>query len=742
MISFFRNLSIKHKLSLIVMGLVFLVISIGSSFAIIYFVNTIKDNMVKNSLCTIQTMSQDFVEIIAIGHAETSVEVAKKLKSLPEVRNVYIYNLNDEHVFGYKKSRENFILPPPVQERSYEFRTQFLELFQPIIYNNKRCGTVYLRLSTAWVQGKIASFIKIVVIFLAGLIGLYFLISTYLLSLISRPILNLSSVIKNVSQKKDYSLRIKINKGDEIGLLSENFNMMMKTIHTQNEELYASKEMLQVVLNNIPQFIFWKDRNSVYLGCNNNFVRMAGCQTAADIIGKTDYDLAWKKEEADFFRTSDDRVMSTGQAEYHIVEKQLQTDGKETWLDTNKIPLLSRTGNIVGILGTYEDITDRKRLESELLKSQKIESLGVIAGGIAHDFNNILTAVIGNIDLAKMGLKREDKMHGYLTRAENASEKARVLTKQLLTFAKGGEPVKETVSIAGVIEESVGFSLRGSKVICDFSIAKDLYPVDIDKGQISQVINNLIINADQAMPEGGVINVKARNITEEQSRAIIFLKKGRYVHIGFKDNGCGIPDEYIAKIFDPYFTTKTEGSGLGLASSYSIIKRHKGLLSVESTEGTGTTFHIYLNASLNKLNKEVETKGVIVSGKGKILLMDDDKAVLEVTGEMLRTIGYEVEFAKDGHEAIALYRENKEKSKPFDIVVMDLTIPGRSIGGEETIKNLLEIDSNVNAIVCSGYSDDKVLANFKEYGFKGVLHKPFKINEITDIFQKLILDKS
>ncbi|RPH50340.1 MAG: PAS domain S-box protein, partial [Desulfobacteraceae bacterium] len=381
------------------------------------------------------------------------------------------------------------------------------------------------------------------------------------------------------------------------------------------------------------------------------------------------------------------------------------------------------------------DITDRRRLEEELLKIDKLESVGILAGGIAHDFNNLLTSIIGNISIARMRVKSEHKVLELLNAAETASMRARRLTGQLLTFAKGGKPVKETVSIQKLIKESSLFILRNSKSRCEFLVAEDLWPVDADAGQLSQVFSNILINADQSMPEGGIILITAENLMPEKINDIP-VDPGRYIRISIKDQGAGIAGKNLSKIFDPYFTTKTEGSGLGLATAYSIIKKHDGHISVDSEPGAGATFHIYLPASGKEIPEKEESADPL-KGTGKILVMDDDTLLKEMIGQMLELLGYQAEFAKDGAEAILLFRKARESGKPYDTAILDLTIPG-GMGGKEAIKKLLEIDPELKAVVFSGYSDDPVMSNYREYGFRGMMSKPFDMQKLSKVLHDVI----
>ncbi|MFC1841419.1 ATP-binding protein, partial [Thermodesulfobacteriota bacterium] len=369
-----------------------------------------------------------------------------------------------------------------------------------------------------------------------------------------------------------------------------------------------------------------------------------------------------------------------------------------------------------------------------LLRTQKLESVGVLAGGIAHDFNNILTTILGNISLARMKVTPDNELFDLLGEAETASAKAQMLTKQLLTFAKGGVPVKEIALIKDIIKESATFVLRGSKSICEFLIAEDLWPMEIDVGQINQVINNIVINANQAMPNGGTIQVAAENLIIEH-RHDLPIKPGRYIKISITDQGAGIPEKHLLNIFDPYFTTKQKGSGLGLASSYSIIKKHDGHITVESRLGIGTTFQIYLPAS-DKAVPEKDQIGLI-KGQGRILMMDDEAPLKKMIGRMLKNLGYESEFAQDGAEVIRMFKEAKKAGKPYDAVILDLTIPG-GMGGKESIDELLKIDPEIKAIVSSGYSDDPVLSNFQDYGFKGMMPKPFESHLLSKVLHEVL----
>jgi len=412
-------------------------------------------------------------------------------------------------------------------------------------------------------------------------------------------------------------------------------------------------------------------------------------------------------------------------------------DGQKISIEGNAICKFT-DGKPVRTQCIFRNVTQKKRMEEELHKAQKIESLGVLAGGIAHDFNNLLAAVLGNVSLAKIHLNSPGKILSYLENTEKASLRAKGLTQQLLTFSKGGAPIKRTTTISDLIADSTAFILRGSNVSCEYDFGEDLWAVEADEGQLSQVTQNLVINASQAMQSGGTITIRGRN-TVIKPETDLPLLPGQYVKLQFEDQGCGIEKEHLAKIFDPYFTSKQSGSGLGLAISYSIIKNHDGLIQVHSETDTGTTFTIYLPA----ISQELDAQATVIENnaaaifRGRVLIMDDEELVREMSTEILDYLGCESVTAKDGHETIEVYLQAKENNTPFDLLIMDLTIPG-SMGGVETFEKLRALDPEVKALVSSGYANDPAMANYKEYGFCGVVPKPFSVEDLNEALSGIL----
>ena len=411
------------------------------------------------------------------------------------------------------------------------------------------------------------------------------------------------------------------------------------------------------------------------------------------------------------------------------------------WVDVEvSSSAIIEDGKIIGSRDILRDITDRKKMEAELLRTQKLESIGTLAGGIAHDFNNLLQGVFGYISLAKMTITDRGKSIASLERAEKALQQTVNLTNQLLTFSKGGKPDKKLIDLQPVIENSANFMLSGSRSNLHLHIPKELWPVEADEGQIGQVIQNIVLNADQSMPVGGTVRITAANMAKGDASLPAELAKDDHVVITIQDTGIGIPEQYLIKIFDPYFTTKEKGSGLGLATSYSIIKNHGGMIDVRTKSGAGSTFMVYLPAMAGQIRTDPSEKQQVVSlsKRAKILVMDDEKVIRNLSRDLLNLLGHEVEVAQHGREALEKYQNAMSEGKPFDLVILDLTIKG-GMGGMETLHQLLTIDPQVKAIVSSGYSDDSATANYLAQGFRASLQKPYGVEALREVLNRMLI---
>ncbi len=523
-----------------------------------------------------------------------------------------------------------------------------------------------------------------------------------------------------------------------VAIASANARLYQQTVNElierrrMEEALFASETQLRAIIESAKDSIFVKDATLTY-----RLVNPAMCELfqrpAEEILGQTDVVL-FGAEASQHIQEMDRRVLAGESVTEEIPRSVL---GELHIFSTVKAPLRDSHGKIVGICGIARDITERKRMEEELTKAQKLESVGVLAGGIAHDFNNLLMAILGNLSLARLTVAEKSETYDLLKQAEAGCLRARDLTQQLLTFSKGGAPIKKTSSVAELLRESAAFATRGSKVRCQYDIPDDLWPAEIDAGQINQVIHNLVLNAVQAMPNGGEIQIVARNAAPD-SIANLPLTPGPYLDIAIRDQGVGIPPDHLSKIFDPYFTTKQQGSGLGLATVFSIVKRHAGHISVASTLGQGTVFHLYLPANPQASKRVVApAPAAATRGRGRVLLMEDEQIVQETAERMLRRLGYEVVLVTDGVAALQVYRRDMEAGRRFDAVIMDLTIPG-GMGGAEAIGKLLALDPQATALVSSGYFNDPVMADFAAYGFRAVIPKPYEMDVLGQAIQKAL----
>ena len=544
-----------------------------------------------------------------------------------------------------------------------------------------------------------------------------------------------------------YSFPLKdLSTGEFIGVIE--YVRDVTAYKITDEALRESEQKLRRIIEQAPDGIALTDEQGAIIEWNPGMEKIVGLQRE-DAIGRKLWDVQYQSateeqkqairfEQVESMMTE---LLRTGQSPWlnRLSEREFQRpDGARR--NSQVLTFLIKTNQGYMMASITRDITSRKRMENELQKMEKLESLGILAGGIAHDFNNILSAILGNVSLAKLRLQPEEKLYAYLNNAETACARARDLTQQLLTFAKGGAPIKKTSSIVQLLNETAGFALRGSNVRCEFQIAEDLWTAEVDEGQISQVIHNLVINADQAMPQGGMIEVRAENISVN-GQGSMPLPEGNYIAVAVRDQGIGISQEYITKIFDPFFTTKQKGSGLGLASCYSIIVNHGGYITAASEPGAGATFTFYLPACEKKIEHRESFGEAHSDGKGKILVMDDEDIIRDMAQELLSGMGYEVELASDGVEALNRYQEARVSGTPVDAVIMDLTIPG-GMGGEEAIQKLLSIDPEARAIVSSGYSNNPIMADYKKYGFSGVLAKPYRVAELCAVLQSVMNGKS
>lgn len=573
------------------------------------------------------------------------------------------------------------------------------------------------------------------------------------------PLLHLKSSAEKVGTG-DYDQVLEIKGDDEVGMLTESFNNMVRELKTSRARL-VEKQFVDSIISNMREALFVLAPDGSIQTINKTTLELTGYDESelinrpfGTIFGKSgdggailselkDVGLITHIEKVIHSKSGETipvlvsgSVMAQGAdilgmvfvatdiTEQQKARKELQNHREhlQQLVDERTIDLMLANQKL------KEQISERERMEEELVKAQKLEAVGILAGGIAHDFNNLLTTILANISMSMLEVDKGHAANENLRRAEQASLRAVGLTQQLLTFSRGGAPVKRITSLGDIIRESAEFALQGSQVRCDLSIPKDLWFTEVDAGQISQVMHNLVINADQAMPEGGTIAVCCENAVIAAGTKVP-VSAGKYVKVTVRDNGVGIANEHLLKIFDPYYTTKQRGSGLGLATTYSIIRKHSGSITVDSQLGVGTAFTIYLPATDATGALKQAENSALQMGQGKILVMDDEEDLLQTCIEALARLGYTTVSAKDGAQAVELYQAAMRSGAPFDAVIMDITIRG-GMGGQEAVRRLHEIYPGVKAVVSSGYSNDPIMSDLRNHGFVAALAKPYRIKDL------------
>ncbi|TAN40315.1 MAG: response regulator [Nitrospirae bacterium] len=509
------------------------------------------------------------------------------------------------------------------------------------------------------------------------------------------------------------------------------------------EALRSSERFVRSILDTVDEGFIVIDPDYRILTANRAYCSQVHA-SAGDVIGKHCFEISHRIDRPCYEAGEEcavRHVFETGEPRA-VVHRHPDGFGSILYVETKAFPIKDDSGAVESVIEIVNNITEKHLLQEEQLKTQKLEAIGTLAGGIAHDFNNLLQGIFGYISMTRMSIDQKEKALAMLGQSEEALQLAVNLTSQLLTFSKGGKPVKKKIQLRLIIENSVRFALSGSRADYRIDIDDQLWSVEADEGQLSQVIQNIVLNADQAMPAGGSITITARNLHARGRKGLFTgIPEGDCVEICIQDRGPGIPAQHLPRIFDPYFTTKEKGSGLGLATSYSIIRNHGGMLDVTSDPGKGSTFSICLPAVKTAAAEAPAASEAArqKTKKGKILVMDDEELIREITRELIKALGHEVAVAAEGEDALEKYRSALGSDSPFDIVILDLTIRG-GLGGAETIGRLLETDPGVKAIVSSGYTDAAILSDFRAHGFRARLEKPYKLEELRNTLNALLSD--
>ncbi len=500
------------------------------------------------------------------------------------------------------------------------------------------------------------------------------------------------------------------------------------------EALRISEEEKALILNSTLDLVIYHDTDLKVLWANQTAASSVG-ETTEGIKGRYCYEMWYGRSEA----CEGCPVVLARETGMPQKAEIASPDGGQWYI--RGYPVKNAEGLIIGLAEFCLDITERKKAQEELLKSRKLESVGELAGGMAHDFNNLLMAIMGSINLARMKLRSDDPAFNLLGRAEQGVLKASDLTKKFITFSSGDKPFKKKTSVSGLLRDIADLTLSGSNVKCEFTLPRDLWLAEIDQSQMNQALHSVVENARQSMPKGGTVRIQAENclVDETHKEAGLRILKGRYVLISVSDQGVGIKEEDIQKIFDPYFTTKARGArkgmGLGLAIVHSVVKKQGGDIRVHSSPGNGTCVHIYLPATHEEAADTVTDKpGKALPENRKILIMDDDEMLRDIAMEILELLGYKAFSARDGYEAIAHYAQAIKEGDPFGAVILDLTVPG-GMGGKRTVQILRKLDPKVRAIVSTGYSSDPILSDYETYGFVKTLPKPYDMKNMEIVLK-------
>ena len=562
------------------------------------------------------------------------------------------------------------------------------------------------------------------------------------------PIQNLVTLTRKFAQGDlESNIEFSLDPG-EVGILTNAFYEMANALTTSQRSLRENEERFRTVANFAYDWEYWIDPHGGLKYLSPSCQRITGYSPEEFLKDENLLTTICLPEYRDIIHKhlseeniKDDPATSI---DFRIQNK----DGEILWINHICQPIIGEDGKFLGRRACNRDITDRKRLEEDLIKAKKLEATASLAGGISHDFNNLLSAILGFTELAKESLNANEEAFEFLENAQQASLRARDLTSKFITFSSGGAPVRRTVDINKFIEDSTTVILSGSNIRLNITLPPESWRVDIDKSQFTQVLSNIITNANEAMPDGGIFQIIIENVESAAIDKTFFpsLQENNYVKITFKDEGIGISEAELEKVFDPYFSTKERGAdkgmGLGLTVVHSIVEKHNGYITIESNKAHGTSVQLLLPATVHEISKESEGAPKIPSllnipgEKGKILIMDDEEIVINVVSEMLSRQGYSCEYAQNGHEAIEKFKQEKASGVPFNLVIMDLTIPG-GMGGEKAVKEVLKIDPHAKVVVASGYSADPIMEDYKKYGFCGAIAKPFLSDELLTMIKRL-----
>ncbi|MBZ5553239.1 MAG: response regulator [Acidobacteriia bacterium] len=770
----FQAIPIKRKLTLIILVISFIALLLASGVVAVYDFIAFRRAMVSDLLALAQIVADNSTAALTFNDQQAASGTLASLKSKPHIISACLLTPDGKVFASYvREDAKGSFSPPSYEKDGFHFSKHVLVLFHQVVLDREAIGTVYLQSDLQELSARLKRYGSVVLLVLLGSTLLVLVLSNRLQRVISDPILQLAQTARLVSMEKNYSVRAVKSTRDELGMLIDAFNDMLRQIqlrdaalqsaHNELEkrveertrelhqdiiqrkraenELYRSQQMLQLILDNIPQRVFWKDKNLSYLGSNKAFLKDSGFETVESIVGKSDFDMGWSVS-AEAHRVDDRQVMLSNTAKINFEEPLKLADGSSFWLRTSKIPLRDRDGQVIGVLGTCEDITEQKRLEDQLRQAQKMEAVGRLAGGVAHDFNNLLTAISGYSELLLMKLDKSDPLRRNAEEIRKAGERAASLTRQLLAFSRRQVVQPEVLDLNHVIAdmEKMLHRLIGEDIDLVFVAGKDLERVKADPGQMHQVIMNLSVNSRDAMPHGGKLILETHNVELDEHfvQKYAAAKPGPYVMLAVTDSGSGMTAEVQSHLFEPFYTTKEvgKGTGLGLSTVYGIVEQNEGFITVYSEMGHGTTIKVYLPCAAEEVQDQKAALGQreVLGGSETVLLVEDEEGVRALAREILTMGGYKVLEAADGEAAIQMFDARKDS---IGLVITDLVMPKMS--GHELAQHISSLRPEVKILFVSGYTPEAIAR-------KGILdpetmflQKPFtpkslarKVREVLD----------
>ncbi|MDH7502079.1 MAG: ATP-binding protein [Verrucomicrobiota bacterium] len=771
--NYISTLPIKSKLLAVIM----LTSTFALAFAVAGFIGREWLAMREEAERDIQTrariLAANLGAAIAFEDSEQATRTLQVLGSRREFECAWVLNENREILAMYRSPAAQASQLQELPAGKSRFWGGHVTVSEPIEYGSERVGAIVLQAKFDFIRGRFKRQVELAMVILMLCWIASFWLAAWLQRFVSGPVHALLDGIQQVSSRRDFTVRVQKPSNDEFGKLVDSFNSMLEMIQARDAELRKVRDELELRVAERTSALETeiderrraesalaaeKDRLAVTLRSIGDGVAATDCAgritlfnavaekltgvSSDNAVGKPIVDVLRlrRADDAPFIDLVGLALTDSESASFGGDFVLVGEDGFERLIECGGSPIRDRQSHVVGVVFVFRDVTEKRRAAEELLKASEQESISLLAGGIAHDFNNILTAIIGNISFVRSCAPELWELAGPLKQAEQAAIRASELTRQLISFTKGGVSSRRPAHLGEIIKDTTAFALHGSKVVSSIEIPDDLWPARVDVVQVSQAIQNIALNAVQAMPNGGTLHVCAANV-EAYTAKQLGLRPVKYVKVSIRDTGVGIAAKDLPHVFEPCYTTKKSGSGLGLAVAYSVVHRHEGEIKVESAPGQGTTFHIYLPAAEEQPATQPHKTDEPVSGQGRILVMDDEEAIRTLATAALNRLGYEVETAADGAEAVELYRKALMQNRPFSAVILDLTVRG-GMGGGETIRRLRDLDHNVKAIVSSGYSEDAIMANYREHGFVAAVEKPYRLQELSQVLQDVIAGKA